>query len=62
MLLGPARLVPSLNNRLLLEVLLDDASSGGAGELSDAERGEGEVLEGEGLAGNGGCGTINDGL
>lgn len=37
--LSVTRLLPLLNDSLLLKLLLDDTSTGGAGKLREAERG-----------------------
>lgn len=61
-LLGEARLLPLLDDRLLLELLADDTGAGGAGERSEAEGSEGQVAVGEGLAGDAGCWAVDDSL
>jgi hypothetical protein len=60
-LLCPGRLVPLLYDLLLLHELFHDAGTGSAWEVGEAERGQGEVLVGEGLAWHAGSGTVNNG-
>ena len=59
-LLSPGGLLPLLYNSLSIELLLDDTGAGCAGELGETERGEGEVLVGERLAGDACCGAVDD--
>ena len=63
-LLGPAALCPLLLNLVLLPLLCDKATSGGAGQLGDDDGGEGELGEGNLLTGDGGLlgGTIDKDL
>ena len=61
-LLREGRLLPLLDDRLGLDLLLDDAAAGATGELGEAEGCEGEVAVGEGLPWDAGCGSVNDGL
>lgn len=59
--LGPAALCPLLLNLMLLPLLCDKATSGGAGQLGNDNRGEGHLGEGDGLARHGGVlgGTVD---
>ena len=59
-LLSPGGLLPLLYNSLSIELLLDDTGAGCAGELGETERGEGEMLVGERLAGDTCCGAVDD--
>ena len=59
-LLGPGGLLPLLYNSLSIELLLDDTRAGSAGELGETERGKGEVLVGERLAGDTCCRAVDD--
>ncbi|KAI3476400.1 hypothetical protein L1887_62052 [Cichorium endivia] len=61
-LLGPAGLRPLLGNTSLVKELLDGRRAGTTGKTGHGELGQGEVLEGEGLAANAGGGRVNDGL
>lgn len=58
-LLRPRGLVPLVDESLLLDDLLHDGGAGSKGE-SDLEGREGEVLEGEGLAGDRGGRAVDD--
>ena len=60
-LLGPAALGPLLLDLVLLPLLCDKATSGGAGQLGNDDGGEGHLGEGNSLARHGGVlgGTVD---